>query len=56
MALRALDGAVQRQATLLGFEKLFLLAGLCFLLVLPLLYFLKTPEQAGPKADVHVEL
>jgi DHA2 family multidrug resistance protein len=48
LALTTMDGAVALQSQLLGFEKLFLLAGLCFLLVLPLLFFLKTPETAGP--------
>jgi DHA2 family multidrug resistance protein len=48
LALTTMDGAVALQSQLLGFEKLFLLAGLCFLLVLPLLFFLKTPDNAGP--------
>jgi DHA2 family multidrug resistance protein len=63
-ALRAIDGAVSRQATLISFERVFLLAGVLFVLVLPLLIFLKAPkeEQAkagGPpaeKPDVHVEI
>ncbi len=50
MALASIDGAVARQATLLGFERLFLLAGVCFLLVLPLLVFLKTPDDPTPRA------
>ena len=60
MALRSLEGTVDVQSTLLGFERLFLMAGLCFMLVLPLLFFLKTPKAAaaGPreKVDVHVEI
>ena len=48
LALATIDGTVALQAQLLGFEKLFLLAGLCFLLVLPLLFFLKTPDDAKP--------
>jgi MFS transporter, DHA2 family, multidrug resistance protein len=60
MALRALDGIVDRQASLLAFDRVFLLAGLAFLFVLPLLYFLKVPEEtkAGPpreKIEVHLE-
>jgi DHA2 family multidrug resistance protein len=60
MALRALDGIVDRQASLLAFDRVFLLAGVAFLLVLPLLYFLKVPEEAedGPpreKIEVHME-
>ncbi len=66
MALAALDGAVQQQTTLLAFERLFLAAGLCFLLVLPLLVFLRTPKsegaapspegKAGGTHDVHIEM
>jgi DHA2 family multidrug resistance protein len=60
MALLSLEGTVERQATVLGFERLFLMAGFCFLLVLPLLIFLKTPKVVeGPKrekVDVHVEM
>jgi DHA2 family multidrug resistance protein len=51
MALRALDGVVARQATLLAFNKVFLLAGISFLFVLPLLYFLKVPEVKDEKPD-----
>jgi len=64
LALQALDRTVQQQSTLLAFEKLFLLAGITFLLVLPLLAFLKTPESLDPrkkpqpheKVEVHVEM
>jgi DHA2 family multidrug resistance protein len=64
MALRALDRTVQQQANLLAFDRVFLLAGVTFLLVLPLLFFLKTPETLGPKkktephekVEVHVEV
>jgi hypothetical protein len=62
MALRALDGIVARQATLLAFNKVFLLAGISFLFVLPLLYFLKVPEvkdekkeEKKEKVEVHME-
>jgi DHA2 family multidrug resistance protein len=54
-----LDFAVQRQATVLAFEKMFLLAGIVFLLVMPLLLFLRTPDdqpKRAEKIDVHVEL
>jgi DHA2 family multidrug resistance protein len=62
MALRAMDGAVSRQATLISFERVFLLAGMLFILVLPLLAFLKAPKTEegpgtpAPKPDVHVEI
>jgi DHA2 family multidrug resistance protein len=53
-----LDYAVQRQATVLAFEKMFLLSGIVFLAVMPLLLFLRTPDDTpkAPKIDVHVEL
>jgi MFS transporter, DHA2 family, multidrug resistance protein len=54
-ALRALSGEVQRQAAALAFDKLFLLAGVLFLAVLPLLALLKVvraPAAAGvPKIE-----
>ena len=59
MALRAVDGAIAVQAQLLAFERVFLMAGILFFLVLPLLVFLKTPEEAPAKAekvDVHIEM
>ncbi len=54
-----LDFVITRQATVLSFEKMFLLAGIIFLLVLPLLFFLKTGPKTGEKAekvDVHVDI
>jgi MFS transporter, DHA2 family, multidrug resistance protein len=58
IALRALDGIVSQQSTLLAYERMFLVAGLLFLLVLPLLAFLRTPkaEEAEAKAPVHIEI
>jgi DHA2 family multidrug resistance protein len=54
---RILGGIVMRQATMLTFEKLFLLSGILFLVVLPLLIFLKSPDHDNKvKADVHVEM
>jgi DHA2 family multidrug resistance protein len=55
-AQRALGGVVQQQASVMLFEKLFLLSGIAFLFVMPLLYFLKAPRTQGPKVDVHVEM
>ena len=57
MALRAIDGIVSQQQTLLSFERVFIMAGIAFLVVLPLLFFLKTPEVKGPapKIDAHIE-
>ncbi len=58
MALQAIDFIVTRQATVLAFEKMFLLAGILFVVVMPLLIFLKAPKNAvvGAKPDAHVEL
>ena len=53
---RALAGTVARQAMVLTFDKLFLLSGILFLLVLPLLFFLKSPDHDSKVADVHVEI
>ncbi len=53
---RILGGVVGRQAMVLTFDKLFLLAGILFLLVLPLLFFLKAPDHDAKVADVHVEI
>jgi DHA2 family multidrug resistance protein len=56
-ALRVLGGTVSQQAMVITFDRLFLLAGLLFLLILPLLYFLKSPDHAPKKpAEVHAEI
>ena len=57
-AERALGGIVERQAMVMTFEKMFLMAGIAFLFVLPLLWFLKAPplQKRGAKPDVHVEM
>ncbi len=55
----ALAGQVARQAMVLSFEKMFLLAGICFMAILPLLFFLKVDrgaESGAPKPDVHLEM
>jgi DHA2 family multidrug resistance protein len=59
-SLGMMELLVDRQATVLAFEKMFLLSGILFALVLPLLFFLKAPkamkaDKAAP-ADVHVEI
>jgi MFS transporter, DHA2 family, multidrug resistance protein len=57
-ALRALDLTVLRQAAVLSFEKVFLITGLLFLAVMPLLLFLKvkrTGAGPAPRIEVHVE-
>jgi DHA2 family multidrug resistance protein len=55
-ALRVMGGTVLAQATVLSFEHIFILAGGLFLLVLPLLFFLRVPRQPAPAADVHMEM
>ncbi len=56
-ALRAMKGTVMAQSTVLSFDRIFLLAGGLFLLVLPLLFFLRTPAQeASKEQDMHVEI
>ena len=54
-ALRMLDGQIRQQAMVISFERLFYLAGILFLFVLPLVFFLKMPKNAE-KLDVHVEM
>jgi DHA2 family multidrug resistance protein len=58
-ALAALNGQVARQAAVLSFEKTFLLSGVLFLCVLPLLLFLKVnpaTRRGGEKPHVEMEL
>jgi DHA2 family multidrug resistance protein len=54
-AVQMLDFQVRRQAMVLSFERLFYLAGILFLCVLPLVFFLRMPEHAE-KIDVHMEM
>ena len=56
LALRIIDGTVRKQAMMLSFEKLFYLAGILFLLVLPLVFLLRTPAARAEKIEVHVEM
>ncbi|HEY3448554.1 MAG TPA: DHA2 family efflux MFS transporter permease subunit [Myxococcales bacterium] len=46
-ALKALSGMVAGQAMTLAFSHVFFLAGVVFLCVLPLLFFLKVPRSPG---------
>jgi DHA2 family multidrug resistance protein len=51
---RVLDGMITRQAMLLAFERMFILAGLAFLIVIPFAFFLKAPANLrGRKVDLH---
>jgi DHA2 family multidrug resistance protein len=55
---RLLGAVVSRQAAVLAFEKMFLISGIAFAFVIPLLFFLKKAPtaQQGPRPDVHVEM
>jgi DHA2 family multidrug resistance protein len=55
-ALAMIDGTVGRQATLIAFDRVLLLAGIAFLFVLPLLFFLKVPEIDGPAPKVDIPM
>src|SRR5438105_5350932 len=52
-AAQMLDLQVRQQAMVLSFERLFLICGIAFLCVLPLVCFLKMPETSE-KIEVHV--
>lgn len=47
-ALRMLDSGVHREAAVQAFEKAFLLGGVLFLFVLPLLFFLRVSKSPSP--------
>ena len=51
-----LDGLLRQQALVLSFERLFYLAGILFLCVLPLVFFLKMPPPRAEKIQIHVEM
>ncbi|HVX96132.1 MAG TPA: DHA2 family efflux MFS transporter permease subunit [Polyangia bacterium] len=53
-ALRILDGTLAQQSSVLGFERMFLFAGIAFLLVIPFALFLRKPKGAPQvKVDLH---
>jgi DHA2 family multidrug resistance protein len=55
----ALAQQVAAQAMVISFEKMFLLAGICFMAILPLLAFLKVDRKAESgqhKPEVHLEM
>jgi DHA2 family multidrug resistance protein len=53
LALKGMAGRAALQGTVIGFDKTFVLQSIAFLAVIPVLYFLRVPRQAGP---AHVEL
>lgn len=54
-AIQALSGMVFRQSMTLAFERTFYLAGIVFLLVLPLVFLLKVARSRGPSGPIHLE-
>jgi DHA2 family multidrug resistance protein len=53
-AARVLDGVISRQAMLLAFERMFVLAGVAFLIVIPISLLLKAPaKMRGKRVDLH---
>jgi len=54
IAVGSLQGAVVSQSMVIAFDRLFLLAGIMFMLVFPLLFFLKVSKEAL-QSDKHVE-
>jgi hypothetical protein len=50
-----LDLQLRQQAMVLSFEKMFMLSGIAFLLVLPLVFLLKAPRSTE-RIEVHVEM
>lgn len=56
-ARRALGLLVHRQAAVLAFERLFMVAGITFLFVLPLLFYLRSPRHGVKPAETpHIEM
>ncbi len=54
-ALQALAGTAQQQAAVIAFQSIFYVAGVVFLLVLPLLFFLQV-NRTGPVQKSHAEV
>jgi DHA2 family multidrug resistance protein len=52
---RIMGGMLARQASVLAFERMFLLAGVCFLIVVPMALFLRAPKgmRAGRGGGLH---
>ena len=58
-AVGALSGTVAQQAAVLAFSKLFMVGVACFICVMPLVIFLKQPDDATPPPPgehAHVEI
>ncbi|MCP3102760.1 DHA2 family efflux MFS transporter permease subunit [Myxococcus sp. K15C18031901] len=56
-SLQMMVGSVTRQGMVLAFDKLFVLAALMFVVVLPLIYFLKAaPSGGGSQEKPHIDV
>ncbi|MBU8898679.1 MFS transporter [Corallococcus sp. H22C18031201] len=56
-SLQMLAGSVSRQAAVLAFDRLFVLAAALFVVVLPLVYFLKAaPSGGAPQEKPHIDV
>lgn len=55
-SLKMMAGTVMRQAMVLSFDKLFVLASLLFVVALPMLYFLKSPDDPKSQEPAHVDV
>jgi DHA2 family multidrug resistance protein len=54
-SMRLIDYIVRQQSMVLSFEKLFLIAGISFACVLPLVFLLRMPKRVE-RTDVHMEM
>jgi MFS transporter, DHA2 family, multidrug resistance protein len=54
-APQMIDGLMRQQAMVLSFERLFMICGIAFLCVLPLVLLLRMPKNAE-KIEVHMEM
>ncbi|MBJ6763775.1 DHA2 family efflux MFS transporter permease subunit [Myxococcaceae bacterium JPH2] len=56
-SLQMMAGSVSRQAAVLAFDRLFVLAAALFVVVLPLVYFLKAaPSGGAPQEKPHIDV
>jgi MFS transporter, DHA2 family, multidrug resistance protein len=56
LAGRILGIRIFQQATVLSFDRVFILQGVMFLFVIPVLYFLKVDKLGGPREKVHIDI
>ena len=54
-AARLLDFTVREQSMMMSFQKMFMIAGIAFLAVMPMVLLLRTPKDVEP-IEVHVEI